>query len=47
MKGKFIRNGVELDEFITTWSMWLDDDLENDALDLEEWAFWQGYNEEY
>lgn len=27
-------------------SRWLDEDLENDEVDLEEWAFWQGYYEE-
>ena len=28
-------------------SKWLDEDLDNDGVDLEEWAFWQGYyNEE-
>ena len=25
---------------------WLDDSLDDDGVDLEEWAFWQGYYEE-
>lgn len=42
MGRKFIKMNSELE----SPSKLFDDDLENDAVDLEEWAFWQGYNEE-
>ena len=31
------------DESMEEDNLWIDDSLEDDALDLEEWAFMQGY----
>lgn len=43
---KFIRNRIEYEDLRTIWTRWIDDDLDSDAVDLDEWAFWQGYNED-
>ncbi len=43
---RFTRNRVEYEDSSIILTRWVDDDLENDEIDLDEWAFWKGYNDE-
>ncbi len=43
MKGFFIKRIKQEIEQDMHQTNWLDEELESNGVDLEEWAFWQGY----
>lgn len=42
---KFVPRGRDAEDAFKQ-SGWIDEELESDGLNLEEWAFWHGYNDE-
>lgn len=44
MGAKFTRNRVEYEDPYMIWTKSIDEELDNDEIELDEWAFLYGYN---